>query len=114
MTYRQDLLSKPYFDVGRNVLERVSSVYIIPNRRKHESGYNCMDMVATLEDGTQYRIVKIMGILLLSALPCVFVVAVCNIACYLHDIAEVLRNPSWHLTIHEKATIDEEDEEEEE
>ena len=56
MTNRQDLLSKPYFNVGLDVLKRVSSVYIIPNRRKHDSGYNCMDMVATLEDGTQYRI----------------------------------------------------------
>lgn len=45
-------------------------------------------------------LVKIMGILLLSALPCVFVVAVCNIASYLHDIAETLRNPSWHLDVH--------------
>lgn len=54
-------------------------------------------------------LVKIMGILLLSALPCVFVVAVCNIAGYLHDIAEVLRNPSWHLQVHEKLVDKEED-----
>lgn len=56
-------------------------------------------------------LVKIMGILLLSALPCVFVVAVCNIAGYLHDIAEVLRNPSWHLEVHEEPVNKEEDDE---
>lgn len=55
-------------------------------------------------------LVKIMGILLLSALPCVFVVAVCNIAGYLHDIAETLRNPSWHLSVEEPVNKEEDDE----
>lgn len=56
-------------------------------------------------------LVKIMGILLLSALPCVFVVAMCNVASYLHDIAEVLRNPSWHLSVQEELVNKEEDDE---
>lgn len=33
------------------VLEDVSSVYVIPSRRKHDTGYNCMDFVATTPKG---------------------------------------------------------------
>ena len=45
MSRRQELLSVPHRKWDA-VLHNVGAVYIIPSRRKHESGYMCMDFVA--------------------------------------------------------------------
>jgi len=49
--------------------------------------------------------------LLFGTLPGLAVLALFNIASYLQDIAEVLRNPSWHLQVHEELVDKEEDDE---
>lgn len=45
MTRRQELLAVPARKWGE-VLHNVGAVYIIPSRRKHDSGFMCMDFVA--------------------------------------------------------------------
>lgn len=50
--------------------------------------------------------------LLFGVLPGLAVLALFTIADHLRDIAEYLRNPSWHLTV-EKPVDEEEDYEEE-
>ena len=47
---RTELLNLPKrkWDV---ILHGVNGVYVIPSGRKHDSGYACMDFVATFEDG---------------------------------------------------------------
>lgn len=47
--------------------------------------------------------------LLLGLLPGLAVLALFTIADYLKDIAEVLRNPSWHLSVQEELVDKEED-----
>lgn len=47
---RKELLAVPKRKWDE-VLTDVSGVYVIPSRRKHESGYNCMDFVATTPKG---------------------------------------------------------------
>lgn len=47
---RKELLAVPKRKWDE-VLTDVSGVYIIPTRRKHDSGYNCMEFVATTPKG---------------------------------------------------------------
>ena len=49
MTFREQLLSAPQRNFNE-VLHNVTSLYIIPTRRKHDSGYNCMVYVAVVKD----------------------------------------------------------------
>lgn len=49
MTLRQELLAVPKRKWDE-VLHNVGAVYIIPSRRKHDSGYMCMDFVACRMD----------------------------------------------------------------
>jgi len=46
---RKDLLAIPKRD-KEEVLHGVGCVYVIPSRRKHESGYACMDFVAVIRE----------------------------------------------------------------
>ena len=46
---RKELLAIPKREWDE-VLHGVTGVWVIPNRRKHESGWECMDFVATFED----------------------------------------------------------------
>lgn len=46
MTQREELLSVPKRKWD-DVIHGVDAVYIIPSRRKHDSGYACMDFVAS-------------------------------------------------------------------
>lgn len=48
---RKDLLAIPKRN-KEEVLRGVSGVYVIPSRRKHESGWACMDFVAYYADGS--------------------------------------------------------------
>ena len=52
--------------------------------------------------------VTIVWILLLGALPGLATLALFTIADHLKDIAEVLRNPSWHLEVHEPIVYEKE------
>ena len=54
MTRREELLSsrKRAWD---ETLENVQVVHIFPSRRKHDSGFNCMDFVASCDKGEQVR-----------------------------------------------------------
>lgn len=45
---RKELLEVPKRD-WKQILHGVSGVYVIPSGRKHESGYACMDFVATFQ-----------------------------------------------------------------
>ena len=47
---RKELLVVPKRKLDE-VFHNVFGVYIIPSRRKHDSGYNCMDFVATTPKG---------------------------------------------------------------
>jgi hypothetical protein len=51
---RKELLSlvKRKWD---DILHGVKGVYVIPSRRKHDSGWACMDFVAVMSDGTMIR-----------------------------------------------------------
>lgn len=49
MTYRQELLNVPRKKT-LEPLHNVGALYIIPSRRKHDSGYACMDLVACRMD----------------------------------------------------------------
>lgn len=46
---RKELLAFPYREWDE-VLHGVRGVYVLPSRRKHESGWSCMDFVAEFED----------------------------------------------------------------
>lgn len=46
---RKELLATPKREWDK-VLHGVTGVWVVPNRRKHESGWECMDFVATFED----------------------------------------------------------------
>lgn len=54
MTFRQELLAVPAVD---HFLKEIvtTSVYVVPNRRKHESGWMCMDLIAILSKGRRVR-----------------------------------------------------------
>ena len=47
---RRELLALPKREWDE-ILHGVSGVYVIPTRRKHESGWCCMDFVAQFKDG---------------------------------------------------------------
>lgn len=47
---RKELLAVPKRKWDET-LENVSCVYVIPSRRKHDSGYACMDFVAETSSG---------------------------------------------------------------
>ena len=53
--------------------------------------------------------VTIIWVLLLGLLPGLATIALFDIADYLRDIAQVLRNPSWHLSVQEELVNKEED-----
>ena len=53
MTFRQELLSAPERKWDE-VLYNVKEVYVIPNRKKHDSGFGCFNLVAVL-DGKRVR-----------------------------------------------------------
>ena len=46
---RKELLATPKREWDK-VLHGVTEVWVIPNRKKHESGWECMDFVAAFED----------------------------------------------------------------
>ena len=54
MTRREELLSVPKRKWD-NELHGVDSVYIIPSRRKHDSGWACMDFVAVSDGKSPVR-----------------------------------------------------------
>lgn len=49
MTQREELLPVPKRKWDEE-LHGVNGVWVIPNRKKHESGWECMDFVATFKD----------------------------------------------------------------
>lgn len=46
---RKELLATPKRE-WHEILHGVTGVWVVPNRRKHESGWECMDFIATFED----------------------------------------------------------------
>lgn len=54
MTFKEKLLAAPERENRTDTIKNVSSLYVIPTKRKHESGFNCMVYVACVknEDGT--------------------------------------------------------------
>lgn len=60
MTFRQKLLSAPKRPWNKE-LHNVRSLYVIPTRRKHDSGYNCMIYVAAVVNGDEEELVQCGG-----------------------------------------------------
>ena len=60
MTRREELLSVPKRKWDETI-RSVSTVYIIPSKRKHESGYACMDLVAVTDRDHGNRAVRFGG-----------------------------------------------------
>ncbi len=51
---RKTLLSRKEYNIFKDGnLTGVSGVYVIPSRRKHESGWTKMDLIATFYDGRE-------------------------------------------------------------
>ena len=55
MVNRKELLSVPKREWDET-LYGVSGVYVIPSRRKHASGFACMDFVATFKENGKPRV----------------------------------------------------------
>ena len=49
MTRREELLSVPKREWDKTI-RKVNVVYVIPSRRKHDSGYACMDFIASFNE----------------------------------------------------------------
>lgn len=60
MTQREELLSVPKRKWD-DVIHGVDIVYIIPSRRKHDSGYACMDFVASFHRNKKRPMVRFGG-----------------------------------------------------
>ena len=60
MTQREELLAVPRRKWDE-VLYGVDVVYIIPSRRKHDSGYACMDLVASFNSNKKKSMVRFGG-----------------------------------------------------
>lgn len=60
MTQREELLSVPKRKWD-DVIHGVDAVYIIPSRRKHDSGYACMDFVASFNGNKGKPMVRFGG-----------------------------------------------------
>ena len=61
MTRREELLSIPRRKWDEE-LHGVDAVYFIPSRRKHDSGYACMDFVALVDRDHGNRAVRFGGV----------------------------------------------------
>ncbi len=61
MTRRKELLSVPKRKWD-DVIHGVDAVYIIPSGRKHESGYACMDFVASFDGNKGKPMVRFGGV----------------------------------------------------
>ena len=60
MTRRQELLNAPKF-TGNENLDDCRELWIIPTRRKHESGYNCMIIIVGYMDNGEEKYVRCEG-----------------------------------------------------
>lgn len=52
---RKGLLAIPCRVGSQKTIKNVTGAWIIPNRRKHESGYACMDLVFDIKGGGKVR-----------------------------------------------------------